>query len=203
MANPIRVLAIAVLAIAPLFPIAAVQAQAPAKETLAADTPRTTPAGATFTGPTGWSITKADNLVILDAPEGDSKIAIVDIATAADATAAVAAAWPLFKSDEKRPLKVVTPQAAINGWEERHFFQYETSPNERATVYAVANRAGKTWTVVLVDAKDGTFEKRRSQFGLAIASLRPKGYTRETFAGKKANLDAQRIAILGTWSSRA
>jgi CubicO group peptidase (beta-lactamase class C family) len=197
MAKPIRVLAIAVLAIASLFPIAAVQAQAPARETLAADTPRTTPAGVTFTGPTGWGFTKADNLIILDAPEGDSKIAIVDIATAADASAAVAAAWPLFKSGEKRPLKVMTPMAAINGWDERQYFDYETSPNERATVYAIAERAGKSWTVVLVDAKDGTFEKRRSQFGLAIASLRPKGYTRENFAGKKANpLDAPRIAIL-------
>ena len=194
-----RLLAIALCAVSLLWTTSA-PAQAADKQTLAADMPRATSVGVTFTGPVGWSITTGANLVILDTPEGDSKVAIVDIATAADANAAVAAAWPLFKPDEKRPLKVATPQAALNGWEERHVFQYETSPNERATVYAVASRAGTSWSVAIVDAKDGTFEKRRSQFSLVTQSLRPKGYQRESFAGKKAHpLGAGRIATLRTF----
>jgi CubicO group peptidase (beta-lactamase class C family) len=40
--------------------------------------------------------------------------------------------------------------------------------------------------VVILDGKEPTFEKRGSQFGLIIQSLRPKGYNKETFAGRKA-----------------
>ena len=58
-------------------------------------------------------------------------------------------------------------------------------------------RAGEAWTVVLVDGSEPTFEKRGAPLGLAIQSLRPKGYTRESFAEKKANpLDEARLATL-------
>jgi CubicO group peptidase (beta-lactamase class C family) len=51
--------------------------------------------------------------------------------------------------------------------------------------------------VAIVEATRSTFEKRNAAFSLAIGSLRPKGYQRETFAGKKARpLDAERIALL-------
>ena len=63
-----------------------------APERLAADTPRVTPGGATFTVPSGWSIATGKNLVILEPPEPDTHIAIID-SQAADATAAVTAAW--------------------------------------------------------------------------------------------------------------
>ena len=121
---------------------------------------------------------------------------IVDV-KAKDADAAVSAAWAAYKSDFKRPLKIALPQAARQGWEERRVFQYETSPNERAVVVAYASRAGDAWTVVLVEGTEPTFEKRGAPLRLALQSLRPKGYTRESFAGKKANqLDEKRLAIL-------
>src|SRR4030095_16804526 len=67
-------------------------------ERLTADTPRVTPGGATFTVPTGWSIATGKSLVILEPPETDTHIAIVDT-QAADAKAAVAAAWGASKPD--------------------------------------------------------------------------------------------------------
>ena len=64
-------------------------------------------------------------------------------------------------------------------------------------VYALAWRAGQDWTVVIVDASRATFEKRNAGFSLTVASLRPKGYQREMFTGRKAHpLDAERIAVL-------
>src|SRR5262245_44119204 len=54
---------------------------------LAADTPLTTSRGATFTSPAGWTVTSAPNKLVLDAPEGDSRLALVDV-EAADAAAA-------------------------------------------------------------------------------------------------------------------
>ena len=62
---------------------------------------------------------------------------------------------------------------------------------------ALALRAGTAWTVIILDGTDPTVEKRSAPIGLVFESLRPKGYHRETFAGRKPNpLDAARIAEL-------
>lgn len=160
------------------------------------DAARSTPAGATFTAPAGWSVTTKDPTVMLTPPEEDSRIVIVDV-KAKDADAAVKAGWTAYKPEFNRPLHLSLPQEARNGWDERKAYQYETSPNEKAVVAAYAWRAGEAWTVVLLDGTDGTFEKRGAQFNLALQSLRPKGYAREMFTGKKANpLDEKRLAIL-------
>jgi CubicO group peptidase (beta-lactamase class C family) len=165
-----------------------------APERLTADTPRVTPGGAAFTAPAGWSIVTGKNLVILEPPETDTHIAIVDT-QAADAAAAVAAAWAVYKPDFNRPLRMTTPSPAREGWEEQQVFNYATSPNEHAVVVAIAFRVGGNWTVALLDGNQSTFEKRGSPIGLIMGSLRPKSYSRETFAGRKAHpLDAERIA---------
>ena len=171
-------------------------ASALAQQQLAADTATTTAAGASFTAPASWTLTSTGVLRRLDPPEGDSHIAIVDV-QAADAAAALAAGWLAYRPDAHRPIRIALPQAPYNGWQERHLYRYETSPNEKVVVYAQAWRAGAQWTVVIVEASQSTFEKRGAAFGLATASLRPKGYERERFAGKTAHrLDAARIAEL-------
>ena len=196
---------ICLLAGRPLFAQTATPAPAPAPsvstamERASADTPRATSAGATFVLPSGWGMTAKGSLAVVDPPETDSHLALVDVDAkgAKDADAAVAAAWAAYRPEVKRPLKLATPQAPRNGWEERRTYEYETSPNERATVFALAFRAGTTWVVAIVDATDPTFEKRSSQFSLLMNSLRPKGYQRESFAGKKAHpVDAAMIASL-------
>jgi CubicO group peptidase (beta-lactamase class C family) len=167
-----------------------------APEFLTADTPRVTPGGATFTVPAGWSIATGKDLVVVTPPETDTHIAIFD-SQAADASAAVTAAWAAYKPGATRPVKLVTPRPAREGWDERQTFDYETSPNERAVVVAFALRAGKAWTVFILDGTEPTVEKRNSPIGLMFESLRPKGYQRESFAGRKPQpLDAAHIAQL-------
>ena len=167
-----------------------------AVEALSVDTRLTTAGGATFTAPIGWRITSAANKTVLDPPEADSHLALLDV-HATDAASAVAAGWANYRPDANRPLRIATPQAPYNGWEERHLYSYETSPDEKAVVYTLAWRAGGDWLVVIVEAALPTFEKRNAAFSLTIGSLRPKGYQREMFAGKKAHpLDAERIALL-------
>jgi CubicO group peptidase (beta-lactamase class C family) len=163
---------------------------------LAADTPMTTTNGATFTAPVGWSVTAGTNRVQLAPPEADSRLVLVDV-QAPDAAAAVAAGWASYRPDANRPLRLVTPQVPYNGWVERHVFNYETSPNEKAVVYTLAWRAGPDWTVTIVEASRSTFQKRNAGFSLIVGSLRAKGYQREMFSGRKAHpLDADRIALL-------
>jgi hypothetical protein len=158
-----------------------------------------TPGGATFTVPKEWSIVTGKNLVILEPPETDTHIVVFD-APAGDAAAAVTAAWAAYKPESKRPVKLVTPRPAKEGWDERQVFDYETSPNERASVVAMALRAGTAWTVAILDGTDPTVEKRSAAVGLVFESLRPKNYKRESFAGRKAHpLDAERIAKLNSF----
>ncbi|PWB68148.1 MAG: serine hydrolase [Holophagae bacterium] len=193
---PRRLLFTLALAFVLALPALAQEVVPAASEQVTEDTPRATPAGTTFTLPAGWTMTTQGPMVVLDPPEPDSHLAIVDL-TAKDADTAVAAGWAAYKPGFNRPLRIALPQAPRDGWEERKAFQYETSPNERAVVSAYAWRAGETWTVVLIDGTEPTFEKRGAPVGLAVQSLRPKGYSRESFAGKKAHpLDEQRLATL-------
>jgi CubicO group peptidase (beta-lactamase class C family) len=167
-----------------------------APQQVVADTSRVTPGGATFTMPAGWSMATGKDMVILTPPEPDTHMAIFD-AAATDAKSAVAAAWMAYKPTGTRPLKLVTPRPAREGWDERQVFDYETSPNERATVVAIAQRAGSTWTVLILDGTDPTVEKRNAPINLIFESLRPKGYHRESFAGRTAHpLDAEHIEQL-------
>jgi CubicO group peptidase (beta-lactamase class C family) len=93
------------------------------------------------------------------------------------------------------PVRLVSPIPPRDGWDERKNFDYETSPNERAVLQARAMKAGDQWTVVLLDSTEPTLEKRGAQVGTIIQSLRPKGYERETFTGRKAlPLNPDRIA---------
>jgi CubicO group peptidase (beta-lactamase class C family) len=163
---------------------------------LAADTLMMTTSGATFMAPLGWRVTSNANKVLLAPPEEDSRLVLIDV-QAPDAATAIAAGWASYRPDANRPLRITTPQAPYNGWIERQIFNYETSPNEKMVVYALAWRKGQHWTVTIVEASRSTFEKRNAGFSLVIGSLRPNGYQREMFGGRKAHpLDAERVASL-------
>jgi CubicO group peptidase (beta-lactamase class C family) len=168
------------------------QVTGPRPQLLTADTAQTS-GSAVFTAPAGWSVTSVKNMIILEPPEADTHIVIVD-SQGPDAATAVASAWAAYKPGFNRPLRLQTQNPAREGWEEDRVFQYETSPNERAVVLAAALRVGASWTVALLDGSRQTFEKRGAPIGVILESLRPKSYRRESFAGRKAHpLDAVRI----------
>jgi CubicO group peptidase (beta-lactamase class C family) len=176
---------------------AAAQESRSKAELVSTQTAKVSPGGATFTVPAGWSTEMGKDLVVLTPPETDSHVVIFDAGAAADAKAAATAAWVAYKGKETHPVKLITANAPKDGWDERQSVDYETSPNERATIGAMALRAGKTWTVIVLDATDMTAEKRAAPIGLIFETLRPKGYQKESFAGRQAHpLDAARIAQL-------
>ena len=165
-------------------------------ERIATDTPKTTVLGNTFVAPAGWSFFVRGAATVLEAPEGDSRIALVDI-HAEDADGAVALAWTHFGEEKKWPLKVTTEAPDKDGWSRIRNYEYQTSPNEKRDVGAQTRYANGAWTVILYDVSQAVGEKRAAQIGVLLGRLLPKGQQRETFAGKKAHdLDAARIARL-------
>src|SRR5688572_15711259 len=174
-------------------------AEAAEPERITADTPKTTVAGNTFVAPAGWSLVVRGPATILEAPEGGSFIALVDVPVkeAATADSAVAVAWAAYKPDAKWPLIVTTPVADKDGWTDRKSFAYQTSPNEKRGVGADVRRANEVWTVAIYDMDQAIGEKRGAQVGVIFGRLLPKGRSRESFAGKQAHkLDDARLGVL-------
>ncbi|WP_375403606.1 serine hydrolase domain-containing protein [uncultured Sphingomonas sp.] len=189
-------LPILLLASAPL----AARAQAP----MAADIAGKTAAGVSYTQPRGWSAATSGSSTVFTAPGGDLRITVVDIGVAADARAAAAKAWAMFAPQARRTVRLATPGAAREGWDERVTIAYETSPSEKAVVQALALRQGAAWTVMIVDGAESAFGKRLAAASLIQQSLRPAGYTRESFAGKAAHrLTPERVAMLRDFAAEA
>src|SRR4051794_16507417 len=77
----------------------------PSIELLTADTPLATASGTTFTAPSGWRVTSTASMKVLEPPEADSHLALVDV-RAANAAAAVAAGWASYRQDANRALRI-------------------------------------------------------------------------------------------------
>ena len=162
-----------------------------------ADTPGKTASGIAYIQPRDWTQASNAGVTVFTAPEGTFRIAVVEVGPAADARAAAAAAWDKFAPTANRPVRLVSTGAPGDGWDERTSIAYETAPNERAAVSALALRSGTNWTVVVTDGAEAVAAKRSSAVGLVVQSVRPAGYQRETFAGKTAHrLTPERIQLL-------
>ena len=185
-------------AIEPAKPPPPAEPAKPPATPLAADTPQTTVAGNTFIAPAGWTVEVRGPATILAPPEPDNHIAIVDVSgSGTSADDALAQAWAAYKPDHAWPLLTSVDVPDKDGWTKQRGYEYRTSPNEKRAVGADVRFAGDMWTVVLFDISEAVGEKRGGQLSLILGRLLPKGYTRESFAGKTpAKLDAARIAEL-------
>ena len=192
----------AVFALIPKAVAAPQQETAKFAQPLAADTPSTTVAGHTFIAPAGWTVSVKGRATIVEAPEGDSRIVFVDV-VAMEPDAAIQEAWAAYQPEAKWPLKAKTASSDKDGWTHQQTYSYQTSPNERRSVAARTARHGDRHLVWIYDMSDPVAEKRGAQVALIFGRLFPKGYARETFAGRKANnLDAARLAELSAFVER-
>jgi CubicO group peptidase (beta-lactamase class C family) len=170
---------------------------------LDADTASTTVEGTQFLAPARWSIRVAGPATILTPPEPGNWIALVDV-HAPDRDAALAAAWAAVGGVTKWPLQLATPRANADGWTDQAKYAYLVPPNERRSVTAWPSRAGDTWTVAIEDLSDAVAEQRKGEITLVWSRLLPKGFARETFAGRAAHeLDAPRLAELSAFVESA
>jgi CubicO group peptidase (beta-lactamase class C family) len=171
-------------------------ARAPVVKVMTADTPAADLDGNTFIVPDGWKIETSDAMVLVGAPEGDSHVAIVDV-TADSSEVARDAAWKVYKADAKWPLLAANDTPDRDGWTRGKSYAYQTSPNEKRVVAASARFANGRWCVVIFDFADATAEKRGGQLAKVFSHFYPKGFSRESFAGRTAaKLDAGKIEAL-------
>ncbi|MBB5518919.1 serine hydrolase domain-containing protein [Amphiplicatus metriothermophilus] len=177
---------------------------ASAQEAATADTPGATSAGSSYVQPKDWSGATEGPLTVFTAPEGDLDIAIVEVGAANDAGEAAAKAWSLYDPEANREVRLATPAAPANGWDERVNLSYETSPAEQATVSALSLRKGDAWTVLIVNGSQATANKRSAAVSLVREALQPAGYERENFAGKEAHrLTPERVQALRDFVAEA
>ena len=144
-------------------------AKAGVQERLTTDTARATRDGATFVAPGGWAIYTNGSAVILT-PEGDSKVALVDVHQK-DADAAVKSAWSAVRPDMKWALKLATDSPGREGWTSFREYEYEVSPNEHRA--AKAAKRGDAFTVIIYDMDLGVADKRGGQTAVIFDRLLP------------------------------
>ena len=142
------------------------------------------PPSATFTAPADWTASSEAGLARFAAPEANFTLTVVEVGTAADARAAVLAAWGRAKPGYAPVPAVVNAAGAGDGWDERVSFQYETPPAEGRIRVASAQRAGAGWTVLLIDGAMATYAKRSAAVGQVQQSLRPAGYALHARCGR-------------------
>lgn len=173
------------------------------KAAVKTDTPKTTSGGTQFVLPAEWSLQASGNKITLSPPEAGSQAVLVDV-KAADADAAVAQAWKAYAPAKTWPLQVATDASPRDDWDQIRVYNYETSANDKRGVTAIAYRHGEQFTVLIYDVANAVGEKRGSQLRAISDRLLPKGYKRETFAGRKAHaLDDARVETLKTFVDNA
>ena len=167
----------------------------PIGEPLAADTPSTTVLGNSFVAPAEWSLSTRGPATFIEAPEGGSRIVLVDV-EADDADEALAKGWAAYK-EITWPLRASNDAPDRDGWSNSRRYRYQTSPNEKRGVIAGVMFANDVWTVWIYDIANEVGGIRGAQVNLILGSLLPKGESRESFAGLKANkINEDRLAEL-------
>jgi hypothetical protein len=74
----------------------------------------------------------------------------------------VAAAWAAYEPERKWTVTGTSESPDEDGWSKIRQYGYQTSPNERRAVAAIALFAGEAWTVIVIDRDAAVAEKRAS-----------------------------------------
>jgi len=149
------------------------------------DTQLTTASGCTFMAEKGWFVTQRDNVVMLEEPDRELTIAVLEN-NEKTAQEAVFVAWKQVQPDFAYTIQHTMNQVPQDGWDEIVQFVYDTSTQEdQLIVFALARRVGATWYIELIDGTKAAFERRMAGMLLIDSSFKVPGTQEESFAGKK------------------
>ena len=169
----------------------------------AADRVVALPSGATLKVAADWTVTTAPDGLILEDPEKQLRIDLVEVDATPGMSTAISAAWSRRRPGFVRKELAASDSPGREGWDLLRWTRYETSPGEARRVSAVGVRKGSLAVVALVEGPFAAAQRRSSQIALVQDSLRPAGYVRETYQGRTPRpLDAERVAYLRAFIDR-
>lgn len=198
-----RCLLAALLACTPTVAAWAQTAAGAATAESAAGTPGKTPSGHGYIVPPDWTQARRGHAVVLQAPEGGSWIALVEV-DAGHADDAVAQAWMRYAGRPLPELLMATPLANRNGWVDGRNHVYRIPAGEPRQLSARAMRNGEHWVVRIDDLATAVAGKRAADLNLIRDEFLPAGHVRESFAGRKAHaLDADKVEALTAFVGRS
>ncbi len=165
-------------------------------KTLAADTLTKTASGATFEAPKGWTVTSFGDRTVLQTPEGDVSITLLEVLEK-DGETALRKAWALVKPSFALKAEQTVHPPAKDGWDSITQISYDVGGREARSVIAVALGKGATQYVALVDGANAGMDRRGAQINTVVATFRAAGMAEESFVGKTARpLDEKALVEL-------
>lgn len=167
------------------------------------DSTRSLPSGVAFVLPDGWSLKPHDEGATVTGPEGVLIYELVDVDAPESLPLAIELAWRSRRPDMSRKISAGGDAPPREGWDQRHWAVYETSPSEGRYISALAERKGSLVLVTLVDVPRADRQRRQSEINLFRDSLRPPGYVSSSYADRTPReLSEQDVAALDTFIER-
>ncbi len=148
------------------------------------DTQLTTASGCTFTAQKGWLVSQYPDKIVLEEPDRELTVALIEN-NGDDAEQAALAAWQQIQPDFARTIQHKMQAVAQDGWDEIVQFMYDTSAHENRLIFATARRVDKRWYVELIDGTKAAFDRRMAGVLLINTSFKVPGAQEESFANKK------------------
>ncbi len=170
---------------------------------LSGDQVVTLPSGATLRMAKSWTAASLQDGATLEDPEHQLRVELVEVEAGQGLPASIAAAWERRRPGFARSLTSSEEVPGREGWDQRRWAFYQTSPQENRTVQAFAWRKGALAVVWLLDAPRAAAQRRNSQLSIMADSVRAGGFAREWYAGRRPRpLDATRLAELRQFIER-
>src|SRR5882724_1809764 len=117
------------------------------------------PSGATLKVAADWTVTAAPDGLILEDPEKQLRIDLVEVDATPGMSTAISAAWSRRRPGFARKELAASDSPGREGWDLLRWTRYETSPGEARRVSAVGVRKGSLVVVALVDGLLSTAQR--------------------------------------------
>ena len=161
------------------------------------------PSGATLKVAAGWTVTASRDGLTLEEPEQRLRIELVELDAGSGLAAAITTALARRRPAFNRKELAASDRPGREGWDLERWARWETFPSEGRWLTARAAQKGSLAVVVLVDGAIATAQRRGAEIALVHESLRPAGYVRETYLGRKPRaFDPAAIAQLKAFIER-
>ena len=143
------------------------------------------PRGASFELPAGWSVERNRAFLLIQDPERELKLWMVDL-EGAEGADAIVSAWKVAVPDFSRATDDVVSPPITESWDSIVQVSYEVPAGESRAIAALSRTKDEIAYVLLIDGSAPALRRRGAQVMQIVDSQRPRGMSGESFAGKRA-----------------